>query len=173
MLVEVPGLRDLLPFMKVTYSSASSCVWADEEGGVAPSNSMGAGNQATPSCPCCSVWGYVKPSRKCGVRIPRDTCATTISWRASLRNGWQRSGNCGTQSHQSQTCNVRGRCSSSAQGLHVICFCTVQPQQCAGYAHGQDSGRQRMMEVLVGRIPGSPAGRRWHARPAMLHMKAC
>ena len=29
--------------------------------------------------------------------------ATTISWRASSRNGWQRSGNCGTQSHQSQT----------------------------------------------------------------------
>ena len=31
-LVEVPGLRGLLPFVKTAYSSASSYVWADEEG---------------------------------------------------------------------------------------------------------------------------------------------
>ena len=31
-LVEVPGLRGLLPFVKTAYSSASSHVWADEKG---------------------------------------------------------------------------------------------------------------------------------------------
>ena len=31
-LVEVPGLRGLLPFVKTAYSRASSFVWADEEG---------------------------------------------------------------------------------------------------------------------------------------------
>ena len=31
-LVEVPGPRDLLPFVKTAYSSASSYVWADEKG---------------------------------------------------------------------------------------------------------------------------------------------
>ena len=32
---------------------------------------------------------------------------------------------------------------------------TVPPRQCAGYAHGHDSGMQRTMEALLGRIPGS------------------
>ena len=33
---------------------------------------------------------------------------------------------------------------------------TVPPRQCAGYAHGHDSGMHRTMEALLGRIPGSP-----------------
>ena len=74
----------------------------------------------------------------------------TNSWRTSSRNGWQRSKNCGTQSPQSQTCNVRGRCSSSAQGLDVI-IC------CAGFHH--DS----MQDVRMGTILGCSA--RWkHCR---------
>ena len=48
---------------------------------------------------------------------------STISWRTSSRNGGLRSGNCGTQSPQSRTGNVRGKCSSSAQGLDVIICC--------------------------------------------------
>ena len=31
-LVEVPSLRDLLPFVKTAYASASAYVWADEAG---------------------------------------------------------------------------------------------------------------------------------------------
>ena len=33
--------------------------------------------------------------------------AMTNLWRASSKNGWQRSGNCGEPSHPSQICNVK------------------------------------------------------------------
>ena len=65
----------------------------------------------------------------------------TNSWRIFSRNGWQRSGNCGTQSPQSQSCNVRGRCSSSAQGLDVI-IC------CARFHH--DSVQDMRMGMILG-----------------------
>ena len=94
----------------------------------------------------------------------RHLWATTISWRASSRDGLQRSGNCGTPSHQSQTCNACGKCSSSAQGprCHHL-LRTVPPRQCAGYAHGHDSGMQRTMEALLGRSQEARRRSRWHA----------
>ena len=173
MLVEVPGLRDLLPFMKMAYSSASSCVWADEKGGAAPSNSMGAGNQATPSCHFCSVWGYVKPSRKCGVRIlgalvPRR-------FRGELPRGTVGRG-----------AEIVGR---NPINPRLAMFVAGGPPVRKGYmsssvAHGSTTTVCRICawarfwkatdDGSLGREdPRKPAGRRWHARPTMLHMKAC
>ena len=65
--------------------------------------------------------------------------------------------NCCTQSPQSQTCNVRGRCSSSAQGLDVvICCARFHHDSVQDMRNGHDSGMQRTMEALLGRIPGNP-----------------
>ena len=80
------------------------------------------------------------------------------SWRASSRNGWQRSGSYGMLSRQSQTCNVRGRCFSSAQGHDANTCCALSHHDSAqDDARGHDLGMQRTMEALLGRIPGSPA----------------
>ena len=66
-LVEVPGLRDLLPFVKTAYSSASSYVWSEEEECGTRSNSMRVENKTTPPpCHCCSAWAYRTPSRMWG-----------------------------------------------------------------------------------------------------------
>ena len=80
----------------------------------------------------------------------------TNSWRISSRNGCQRSRNSGTPSHSSRTCNVHGKCFSSAPG-HDATTCCAQfpPRQYAGYAHGHDLGMQQTMEALLGRILGS------------------
>ena len=76
-LVEVPGLRGFLPFVKSAYERASSYVWPDEEG--VRLNSMRAGNQETPSCLCCSVWAYRIRSRKCGNPWKKASAATTLA----------------------------------------------------------------------------------------------
>ena len=53
-LVEVPGLRALLPFVKTACSRASSYVWADEVRHTIEQHE--GGEQGDPSCLCCSVW---------------------------------------------------------------------------------------------------------------------
>ena len=78
------------------------------------------------------------------------------SWRASSRNGWQRSGSYGMLFHQSKTYNVRGRCLCAGPHCHHV-LRTVPPRQCAGYACGHDFGMQRTMEALLVRFPGSSA----------------
>ena len=74
-----------------------------------------------------------------GIKILGTPVGMTNSWRISSRNGWQRSRNCGTPSHSSRTCNVHGKCFSSAPG-HDATTC------CAQFHH--DSAQDMRTDII-------------------------
>ena len=80
-LVEVLGLRDLLPFVKTAYSSARSYVWADEEEVRHTIEQHEGGEQGDPSHAIVDQsGGYRTPTRRCGSRWKRvSVCSRSLT----------------------------------------------------------------------------------------------